>query len=283
LTRRYELIVVRSAGFSVWQFLGPVIGIAICLGFFNMTIVNPVGSILLSKYERLESEYLSHRKNYVTLLKEGLWLRQIQQDGHVILHAQKIDIPSWRLNEVMVLFFDQQDNFRRRIDAESASLDEDKGTWLFENVTNNEADAEPQTLPLIALPTDLTEEELEESFSSPETMSFWAMPDFIRTLEATGFDATEMRIHYHSLLAQPLLFTAMILLAATVSLRPPRLQGTAGLVAAGIAIGFLVFFLSSFLKALGASHQIPVVLAAWSPALVTTLLGMAVMLNLEDG
>jgi lipopolysaccharide export system permease protein len=48
-------------------------------------------------------------------------------------------------------------------------------------------------------------------------------------------------------------------------------------------IGFLIFFLSSFLQALGTSQQIPVLLAAWSPALVTLFLGLAVILNLEDG
>jgi lipopolysaccharide export system permease protein len=55
------------------------------------------------------------------------------------------------------------------------------------------------------------------------------------------------------------------------------------LVTAGVLIGFLVFFFSSFLEALGASQQIPVSLAAWSPGGVMLLLGLAVMLVLEDG
>ncbi len=75
----------------------------------------------------------------------------------------------------------------------------------------------------------------------------------------------------------------MVLLAATVSLRPPRSQGTFGLIVSGVVIGFLVFFLSSFLQAMGSSQQIPVLLAAWSPAIVTLFLGLAVMLSLEDG
>ena len=48
-------------------------------------------------------------------------------------------------------------------------------------------------------------------------------------------------------------------------------------------IGFLVFFLSSFLQTLGASQKIPVVLAAWSPAMIAFLLGLSVMMNIEDG
>jgi lipopolysaccharide export system permease protein len=135
----------------------------------------------------------------------------------------------------------------------------------------------------VTLPTELTAAEIEDSFSSPEALSFWAMPGFIQTMEATGFDAARLQVHYNSLLAQPLLYAAMVLLAAAVALRPPRRGGAMGMAALGIVIGLVVFFLASFLQALGSSHQIPVWLAAWSPALVTFLLGLAVMLNLEDG
>lgn len=284
LTRRHELVVVRSAGFSVWQFLAPLMAVALVVGLLNVTVVNPVGAMLLSKFERLENQYLSNKKNYVTLLREGLWLRQIQDQGneHVILHADRINLTEWELHDVMVLFFGPADELVRRIDAKKARLD--NGMWTFETVISNyPGQREPEVLPLVALPTELTVKELEESFASPETLSFWELPGFIKTLESTGFDATPMRIHYQALLAQPLLFVAMILLAATFSLRPPRFRGALAFIATGILIGFIVFFMASFLQALGASHQIPAFLAAWSPASITFLLGVAVLLNLEDG
>ncbi len=281
LTRRYELIVVRAAGFSVWQFLAPVMAVAILIGILQVTVINPVGATLLSKFETLENEHLSHRRNYVALFKEGLWLRQAEEQSYVILHAENIKLPDWELRNVMVLFFDTDDVFKKRIDAKTAKLKD--GMWIFEKAQIHQPTEKSESVPLIALPTELTIKEIEESFASPETISFWNLPSFIQTMESTGFNATRLKIHFQSLLSQPLLFSAMILLAASVSLRPPRLRGTLALVIMGIMIGFLVFFLSSFLQALGTSGQIPVILAAWSPALVTFLLGVAVMLNLEDG
>ncbi|MCB9990352.1 MAG: LPS export ABC transporter permease LptG [Rhodospirillales bacterium] len=284
LTRRQELIVARAAGFSVWQFLTPVIGVALLVGVLNVTVVNPLGAALLSRFETLENQYLSERKNYVTLLKEGLWLRQIEEEreSYVILHADRINLSAWELSDVMVLFFGDGDMFLRRIDAEKARLAD--GMWQFEQAVSNRPDQrQPEVLPLVALPTELTAEELEESFASPETLSFWALPGFIKTMENTGFDATPLKIHFHTLLAEPLLFIAMVLLAAAVSMRPPRFSGTMMLIATGVVTGFVIFFLSSFLQALGASHQIPVFLAAWSPAMISLLLGFAVMLSLEDG
>jgi lipopolysaccharide export system permease protein len=56
-----------------------------------------------------------------------------------------------------------------------------------------------------------------------------------------------------------------------------------GLVVGGVLVGFFVFFMSSYLQALGASQQIPPILAAWAPSLVCGLLGLSAIMTLEDG
>ncbi len=76
LTRRYELIVVRAAGFSIWQFLFPIIGIGILFGILQMTVINPAGAVLISKFEELERNHLRYQENQIAVFKEGLWLKQ---------------------------------------------------------------------------------------------------------------------------------------------------------------------------------------------------------------
>lgn len=284
LTRRYELIVLRSAGFSVWQFLAPVIGVAFLVGILQMLIINPVGAVLMGKYAELEKQYLSHNASQIAFFEEGLWLRQdLEEPGnYAILHAPRIENTTWHLRDVTMLQFDARNNFLLRADARRAVLK--KGYWEFHDVKlHRQGVTAAQDQERYKLPTALTIDEIEESFASPDTMSFWNLPDYIQTLEATGFDATRLRVHYQNLWAQPLFFASMVLLAACVSMRPPRQRGAFVLIVLGIFIGFIVFFMSSFLQALGTSHQLPIVLAAWSPALICFLLGLTVIMNLEDG
>ncbi len=283
LARRQELVIIRAAGFSVWQFLAPVMGVAAFIGILQFSTINPVGAILLSRYETLESDRLSAEKNLVTMFDKGMWLRQMEPDkqGYVILHARRISLPAWEMKDVMVLFFGPDDEFHQRIDAKTAILAD--GQWVFHDALVHQPQKLVEGHPSLALPTNLTTRDIEESFSSPMAHSFWRLPGYIKTLRETGFDTTTLSIHFHALLAQPALFLAMVLLGAMVALRPPRSQRTFMLIISGVMIGFLVFFMSSFLQALGATRQIPVLLAAWSPAIVTLLLGLAVMLNLEDG
>ena len=82
--------------------------------------------------------------------------------------------------------------------------------------------ASRSAVPDYRIDTELTLDRIQESFASPETMSFWDLPEFIETLEAAGFSARKHRLHWHSILAGPLLLCAMVLIAATFSLRLTR-------------------------------------------------------------
>lgn len=281
LARKHELVILRAAGLSVWQFLSPIIGVAMLIGVFHMTVINPIGAMLISRYQVMESAYLQASENTVTISDQGLWLRQRTDTGGAILHAAKVAMPEWRLNDVTVFYFSPAGDFLRRIDSKTANLGD--GAWNFKDVTVNAPGQTPQIIASEMLPTDLTVTEIEDSFSTPEQTPFWSLPSYIRTMEATGFDSKKLRIHFQSLLAQPLLFAAMVILAATVSLKVARFQPTGLLMGSGVAIGFIVFFASSFLKALGTSDQIPVLVAAWFPSLIALSLGISVILTTEDG
>ena len=81
-------------------------------------------------------------------------------------------------------------------------------------------------------------EQIRESFASPETLSVWELPQFIAQAEEAGLSAARHKVHWYSILATPFLFLAMIMIAATFSLRTARLTGFVGLTAAAAATGF---------------------------------------------
>lgn len=284
LSRKQELVSIRAAGLSVWQFLSPMVIVAVSAGLLHMAVINPVGAMMISRYQVLESRFLEAKDNTVAIGQHGLWLRQKSADGSdVIMRADKVKMPAWELTGVSAFFFTRDGSFDKRYDAAAASLKD--GFWEFSDVyvTTNTAGQTAQRHMRENLSTNLTTGDIEESFSTPEQTPFWSLPGYIQTMESTGFDSRKLRIHLQSLMAQPMLFAAMVFLAATVSLRSARQQPTGFLIAAGAVMGFIVFFAASFLKALGASDQIPVAVAAWFPPLIALILGISVILTTEDG
>jgi lipopolysaccharide export system permease protein len=283
LTRSHELEIIRAAGISAWQFLLPILFLAFFLGVLQVTVLNPISSATLSRFEKLEASLFKGKKSLLSLSPTGLWLRQASTEGQSVLHAQRFvqqgsDI---ELSDVVIFLYKGSDEFTGRIDADSAKLED--GFWNMQNAWLNTPEEAPNFQKQHWLETDLTLRKIQDSFAAPETMSFWALPGFIKTLEEAGFSAVRHRLYWHSLLAAPLLMCAMVLIAATFALRQSHRGGTSFIIGGGVMTGFVFYFFSDVVFALGLSDSIPATLAAWTPSGVMTLLGLAMLLHLEDG
>jgi lipopolysaccharide export system permease protein len=282
LTRSNELVVARAAGVSVWQFLLPAELFALSVGVFAVTIFNPVASVTQATFETLESRVLRGSDDQFSLSRSGLWLRETDEQGNQrLIHAQRSAAGDMALQEVTILFFRGVDQFSQRIDAKSARLTD--GVWLIDNGVRWFGNGETEPFQHVTLTTNLTLRKIQESFAAPETMSFWDLPGFIRLLEVSGFPTQRHRLYFNALLARPFLLCAMVLIAATFSLRMQRRGGATLMIVGGVVTAFSLFFLSDIVFALGLSATIPVPLAAWTPAGVSILMGVALLLHLEDG
>lgn len=281
LTRSHELVVARAAGVSVWQFLMPGLVIAILVGAFAVTVFNPLSAVTASRHEQLAAKYLHGRPSLLALSRTGLWLRQADSLGQTVIHAQSVSQQGLELSDVIIFLYNGVDEFAGRIDAKSATLED--GAWSLKDVLVTGPDVPAESYDNYILETSLTSGQIQDSFASPDTLSFWALPKFIGLLKEAGFGAVKHRLQWHSVLSVPLLLFAMVLLAATFSLRLTRRGGTGLLIAGGVTAGFVLFFMTDLVLALGLSGKIPVVLAAWTPAGVSTLLGLSLLFHLEDG
>ena len=281
LNRHHELVVARSSGVSAWEFLTPVIIVAAVIGVVKVAVYNPFASAMMFRYEQLEARYFKGDHSLAAISGKGLWLRQPIPGGNYILHASKITPSTMSLRNVIVFKFRGAENFVSRIDAEKATLGVKK--WHLENVRITAPEKPLSTLEKLSIPTNLTQENIQDSFAKPETMSFWALPGFIKILEKAGFSGLRHRLYWHSQLADPILLCAMILFAASFTMRPTRRGGATGIIIVGVATGVLIYFSTDVAYALGLSSRLPVFLAAWSPAAVGCLLGAGLLFHLEDG
>ncbi len=76
---------------------------------------------------------------------------------------------------------------------------------------------------------------------------------------------------------------AMVLIAATVSLRLFRLGNVLPMILGGVAAGFLLYVALEMAKQLGAAGVVHDVVAAWVPVVVAMLTGLTILLHQEDG
>ncbi len=287
LSRSSELVVARAAGVSAWQFLAAPVLLAVFLGAAATAALSPLSAIMFARAETLYNAYLGANSGPLSLQGGELWVRQadtgLRQQGFAVLHARNVRLTGDILSadHVSVLRLDSDTQLLQRLEAAHATLGRD--AWHLEDVSVLVPGGEPRFVRQIAFPTDLTVHRVQESFASPNALSFWALPGFIRLLKRSGFSAIQHQLAFQALLALPLLCATMALVAAGFSMRPSRRGGATQMLVSGVACGFALFMISDVADQFGTSGAIPVILAAWAPAVAGMLLSLALLLHLEDG
>lgn len=281
LSRRHELVVARAAGMSAWQFVAPAMIGAFVFGAVATTAYNPIAAILHERSKLLEAEMQGENLSALQENTSGFWVRQKSPDGAAIINAKSSREQGSELGGVTVYTFDHDGHFQQRMEAASATLEQ--GYWQLQDARIYASGVPPDTEVTYRLATNLTLEQVRESFATPETVPFWDLPSYIELADRAGLSAAGYRLQYQQLLARPFLLAAMVLLAASVSLRFFRFGGVQKMVLSGISAGFLVFVLSKITEDMSKSELLSPVAAAWIPVMVGGLTGFVVLLYQEDG
>jgi lipopolysaccharide export system permease protein len=281
LSRRLELVVARAAGVSAWQFIAPALASAIALGVLATTAYNPMSANLRELSKKMEAELFGSAPGGGIQDASGFWINQVNSDGQVIINAARSEQQGVRLTGLTLFRFDNDFQFKERIEAREATLED--GYWLFKSVRRYSLDSPPLDQDSFRLATSLTPAQVRNSFSTPETVSFWQLPSYIRSSESSGFATAGYRLQYHKLIAQPFLLAAMVMLAASVSLRFFRFGGVQKMVLSGVGAGFLLYVLSKVTEDLSKAELMHPIAAAWLPVFVGGLTGFLALLYQEDG
>lgn len=284
MNRGSELVAMRAAGVSAWRFILPPTAAAFVLGVLAIAVANPLSAVLNADFEVRQARMTESAQPNSP---REIWLRQGDDRTQIVIHADRRDITGGVVRLMGVSLFIYQKNaagipeFKRRIEAAEARLL--PGFWRLTDVREAAAGESSVRSESLSIRSALDSEAALERFASPEAIGFWRLPQAIRATEQAGFSAGRYRLRFEQLLATPVLFAAMTLLAAAFSLRLARLGGLAGLAGAGVATGFIFFFFNEFSGALADAAIIPMSLAAWAPPLVALLSGVALLCYTEDG
>ena len=279
LSRKLELVVARAAGISAWQFLQPGLFVALAIGAFTVGVYNPVSAMLKQRSTQIEAKIFA--KSTKAGSGKDIWIRQRSLDGQAILRAETAIEGTTTLAGVSAYTFDAAGVFVSEVDAARAILHD--GYWELQEARVLKPDAPPEGFSTYLIASTLDPGQVRQRFTPPESVPFWQLPETIARNERAGLDATRYRLQYDVLMARPVLFVAMVLVAASVSLRFFRFGGVGKLVLGGVAAGFALYVARQLLEGLGASGIVTPAVAAWFPAVVGSLLGTLTLLYQEDG
>ena len=284
--RTSELVVMRAAGISALRLIGIPVFAAVILGGVFIAAVNPFVAATIKRGDATADGFRDDGGSALSFSGDGVWLRQADGAGQAVIQAARTNPGGTVLRGVRMHQFDMDGRLFARIDAPEVRLA--RGAWVFDSATRWVLDAKgrfERTLEggRYTLATDLTSEQILDSFAPPDTVGFWNLRQIIGQMEDSGFSALRHRLFFQSELAKPALFAAMVMIGAAFALRPARFGQTGVMILFAVLAGFSLYFLKDFAESLGARGQIPLAVAAWTPPVAAILLALSLLLHLEDG
>jgi lipopolysaccharide export system permease protein len=277
LSRRLELVSVRAAGVSAWQFIAPVALAAALVGALAIGLYNPAAALMKRQADALESDILGG----APATGGAVWIRQRGVDGQAIIHAVGRGADEGELTHVEIYEFDAKGDFQDRISGAYMRLEPLR--WRIEDVSVASPFAPTTQSKTYFLATEMTPTDVAQALASPDTVPFWNLPAAASLAERAGVDSGPYRLRYQELLALPLLLAAMVLLAGCFSLRLFRLGGVGIMVSGGAFSGFVLYMVSKLSSEFGGAGLLGPLAAGWSPAILACVVGGTVLLYREDG
>lgn len=281
--RRLEVVVARAAGVSAWQFLLPACVVGLLFGLVATMVYNPAAAWMKAASDTMTANLFirTPKAAATTPSASPVWLRQSVDGVDAIIGSSDSYDNGLGLIGATAYVFDTQDHFLKRIDAPRAHFE--PGSWVFEDATITAPNEDPNQVDSFKLSTNLVPSEVKQKFLPIDSVSFWALPELSASARRAGVPSDRYDLQFNVLISRPILLLAMVLIAANVSLRFSRSRDLGRMIITGVAVGFMLYVVMKIAWDLGSGGIVPPPLAAWIPSIVATLVGVTVLLHLEDG
>lgn len=279
LTKYNELMTILSGGIHIWRIIVIPVFATIFLGGILITICGPIGIVGLQKYESLVSKLTKNRQNNLVISKSGLLFFENYQDDKRIIQAESIDLIHNQLNNINILFLNNDNSFLKRIDASHASLINGNFKFTSARIFDQQ---NYQQVENIDISTNLSINNLLNSFINPEMISIWDLPDVIKQLIAAGLPTSNYQVYYYKQLFKPIIMATTIILAACFFSLKQRDNSQEKLLIIGLFLGFISYCLLEILVKTLNYNGSPAFLAVLLPNICMLFLCNFVIMHYKD-
>jgi lipopolysaccharide export system permease protein len=286
LSIRSEITVMRASGLSFFQIVSPIAASAFGVGVLVILIFNPIAIAATKTFNRMEQVLIQEEKRNLLEPIGGIWLKQqdvLNENEEIIIRADKIYRNDLKMKNVSLWFFDSNQKFYKKINAQFMFLKE--GHWHLKNVTINDKTNINAKATDLSIPTNLKAEfitkKILNNFSDVRLFSIYDLPALIDDLKDSGFPPRKFIVHYYSILTTPFLFVAISLVAAFFAVNNVRSKNNIFLFVSGVICGLVLYIGFIIIRAFGASGLIPIFLSTWMATIILLAISMLLIFKKE--
>ena len=261
-----EITAMKVSGMSNFSVIIIPSILSIILGLLFITILNPVTSSMVKKYESIKGGYEKDQEYLAAITVNGIWIKEKSFGKNNLIRSSKLK-NDYLLN-LSIYEFDEDNNFIKRIEAKSANIS--SADWNIKNakIISEDGTIISDNIENISYRSMYDIKKIKSLYSNIDTVSFWNLEDEIKLLEDRGYSSRDMRAKLHQTLAFPFFLLSMILLSGVFTLGTAFKEYNWTYVFIAIITSVLIFYFNRFSAALGQTDKLPIEMSVWMPILI---------------
>lgn len=273
LASNSELIALRAAGMSRGRIIWGGMKTGLLIGLCMLLI----GEFVAPKSEvRATAFRAQHQGKPINTELRNFWAR----NGNDFIHITRAN-PDYRLSGLKIFTVNEQVLLSKQDVREAQFVDEQ---WQLAHVTEKQyQEYKVETVfDYTRERKQLIEADLFEVASvQPRNMPLTALDDYIEYLEDNALESSAYRKAFWKKITGPLSILVMMLIAMPFVFANRRAGNAGARLVLGIMFGMAYYIASEMLGNLGQVYHVPVLLSAFTPLLVFTVIGFVLLQRSE--
>tara|TARA_Y100000590_G_scaffold428332_1_gene539520 strand:- start:1699 stop:2403 length:705 start_codon:yes stop_codon:yes gene_type:complete len=218
------------------------------------------------KYETIKGEYERDLDYLAAITENGIWIKEKRLNINTIIRSSHLE--NENLMEVTIYEFDEDLNFLKRIEAESANINTFRWDLKNTKIIDNQGKTISDNLKNFSYVSAYDLKKIKSLYSNLDTISFWSIEDQIRLLEDRGYSTREMETKLHRSFAFPFFLLSMILLSGVFTLGTNIKENNSTYIFIAIVSCVIIYFFNDLSSVLGETEKLPVNISVWMPILI---------------
>ena len=260
----------NSKIFSILSITTFLLGIFIIFIFYNFS------SNLKYFYLGLKSSYTTDNQYLAVITKNGLWIKDTNDNKTLMINAAKID-----KNELQNAFISEfNSNYEIIRNIKSNKIDITKKEWVIKNaeifIENNKIDEEK-----LYIKTNYDYEIIQNLFSNMSSLSVFELLEMRNNYKKLNYSLTEVDLQLIKLISYPIFFVLMVVFSGIIMMNTKSFKSKNLKITIGFFFSVIIYYINNFFYVLGNTEKISILTAITLPLFVFALINLILLKNLN--
>ncbi len=273
-----EIFTLRQFGMDNLNLLRFLTTVSFILGFLVIILFYNFSSVLKNKYLQIKNDFAKDKKYLAVITKNGLWIKDKQVNGTLIINAEKIE-DEYLINSSITQF---DENFFIKKNIIASKIDITKKEWILFDAIVTELDNSSNKFKNITFKTNFDLERISSLFSDLTSLTYFDLLSLEKDYKAIGYSTSEINIQKHRFYSLPFLLSTMTIIATIIMIYNKFKEKILFNLFVGILFSVLIYYLGSFSNLLGENGRLPLTLSVWFPIFMLLSFSLIGIIRLNE-